>query len=236
MAPDLRVFPTAEILSREVAEAFVRDAASSDRFALALAGGSTPRLLYRLLATEFRERVPWSRVHLFWSDERYVPRDHPDSNYRMVREALLDHVPIPDGNVYPAPTDLERPEDAAAQYEADLKEFFGTTWPRFDWMLLGLGEDGHVASLFPGSKTLAEKERWVIAVNQSPKPPPLRLTFTFPVINHAAHIQFLVAGKGKRSAVRSTLEGARDPLRVPAQNVQPSDGSLTWWLDEESAP
>ncbi len=145
-------------------------------------------------------RTPWERVHLFWGDERYVPHDDPASNYRMARESLIAHVPIPAENVHPMPTDLPQPEKAAEAYEAELRRFFGTGAPGFDLQLLGLGVEGHTASLFPGSPALEEKERWVAAV-VAPAKPPQRLTLTLPVLNQGRNTLFLVTGADKRPIV-----------------------------------
>ncbi len=236
---DLRIFPDRSLMSRSVAEAFVgsvRERTSVDaRFSLALAGGSTPRLLYELLGTEFRNQVSWQQVHFFFSDERYVPLDHPDSNYRLVREALFDRIDVPVANLHRPRTDLDDPDEAAARYEEELRDYFGTGEPGLDWVLLGLGEDGHIASLFPRSAALAETERWVTVVRGSPKPPPLRLTMTLPFINGASQVHFLVSGGGKAKALQATLEGPRDPIALPAQYVEPVGKTVIWWADEEAA-
>ena len=236
---DLRVFPDRGQMSRAVAEAFVGSVGERTclgaRFSLALAGGSTPRHLYELLATEFRNQIRWDRVHFFFSDERYVPVDHPDSNYRMVREALLDRIDVPAANVHLPRIDPTNPDEAATRYEKDLQDYFGSREPLLDWVLLGLGEDGHIASLFPHSAALGETERWVIAVRDSPKPPPLRLTMTLPFINGASQVHFLVSGDGKASALQATLEGPRRPASFPAQRVEPFGKVSTWWVDEEAA-
>jgi 6-phosphogluconolactonase len=226
---DIRIFENRGLVSRALAEAFV-DAAleASGRFSVALAGGRTPRLLYELLATECLDVIPWKKVHFFWSDERYVPPDHPDSNQLMACETLLDHVPVLASNIHRPPTTLDDPEEAARLYETEIHD-------PLDWMLLGLGEDGHLASLFPGSPALEVNDRSFIVVRDSPKPPPLRLTVTLPLINRSTRIHFIVSGKGKAEALRSTLEGPPDPGRWPAQNVKPRQGSLTWWVDEEAA-
>lgn len=231
---DIRIFPDEASLSRGVARAFVERASSVERFRVALAGGSTPRLLYGLLATEYREAIAWERVHFFWSDERYVPPDHPDSNYRMVRQALFDQVDMPSDNLHVPPTGLEDPEEAARRYEEELQSCLGGE-PRFDWVLLGLGEDGHTASLFPGASSLDERSRLVIVVRDSPKAPPVRLTLTLRALNLASEIHFLVTGSSKAEALRSTLEGPSDPKRFPAQGVKPARGTLTWWIDEGAA-
>lgn len=237
---DLRIFPDRSQMSRAVAQDFVgsvRERTSGDaRFSLALAGGSTPRLLYDLLGTEFRNQVSWERVHFFFSDERYVPFDHPESNYQMVRKALFDRIDVPVANVHRPRTDLDDPEEAAARYEEELRNYLGTGGPGLDWVLLGLGEDGHIASLFPRSAALTETERWITVVRDSPKPPPLRLTMTLPCINRASQVHFLVGGGGKAKALHAALEGPPDPIALPAQCVEPAGETVIWWVDEEAAP
>ncbi|MFQ5791313.1 MAG: 6-phosphogluconolactonase [Acidobacteriota bacterium] len=236
---DLRVFPDPKRLSQAVAAAFsataCEKASLGKRFSVALTGGRTPRLLYQELATDFRAQVPWTHTHFFWSDERYVPPNHPDSNQRLARESFLDHVPIPPENIHAPLTHLEYPEEAAVLYEKAMKEFFSTGEPGFDWVLLGLGEDGHIASLFPGSPTLDAGGRWVVFVDGSPKPPPQRLTMTLAGINRAACVHFLVTGTGKKDALRASLEGAPDPRRFPAHGVRPENGTVTWWTDASAA-
>ncbi|MEJ5252907.1 MAG: 6-phosphogluconolactonase [Armatimonadota bacterium] len=225
----VRIADTPADLYHAVAEAIARQAQGA-RLTLALSGGSTPRALYALLASEYRLRIDWSRVHLFWGDERYVPHDHPASNYRMARETLIEPLGIPDTNVHPMPTDEPDPWRAALRYEEHLREFFGEM-PRFDLILLGMGADGHTASLFPGTAALAEWERWV-AVGEAPAEPRVRLTLTLPVLNSAKRVYFLVAGKDKAQMVRKVLwENA--PL--PAGMVKPEAGEVVWWLDREAA-
>lgn len=225
-------------LARKVAAEWVRSAdeaiARAGRFAVALSGGNTPRALYGALAEgEFRSRIAWDRVHFFWGDERSVPADHPDSNYRMAYEALLSRVPVPPANIHRIETE-RGPAEAAAAYEATLREFFALTLgasPRFDLILLGIGEEGHTASLFPGSAALEEHERLVVAVYVE-KLKTDRVTFTLPVLNSAAEVAFLVSGKSKAAAVKQTLRGGAD---LPAARVAPLDGRLWWFLDKEAA-
>jgi len=239
MTSNLHIFPSAETLSRAAAEAFAQLAnkaiAENGRFAVALAGGNTPRAIYQLLATDYREQIDWPRVHFFWGDERYVPINDPDSNYRMVREALFDHVPILAENVHRMPTELIQPETAAQDYEKTLQDFWLTSLPRFDLIQLGLGPDGHILSLFPNSPLLLEENRLVAVVTDSPKPPSTRITLTLPAINHAAQIHFFVTGAEKAEALRATLEGSRDLQKFPAQAIQPSNGQVIWWVDEKAA-
>lgn len=234
MSSELRVHPDVEALSRAAAERLASlvhaTVSSSRRFLLALAGGSTPRALYRLLASEYRQKIPWAQVHFFWGDERYVASNHPGSNYRMARETLLDQVPGLAENVHPMPTTLAEPEQAARAYEQVLSGYFPGVWPRFDLVLLGLGADGHTVSLFPGSPALEERKRWVVAA-RAPAEPAVRLTLTLPAINHARHVYFFVAGAEKAEALRRAFEEPPDTARCPAGAVRPLDGFLVWWVD-----
>jgi 6-phosphogluconolactonase len=199
-----------------------------------LSGGSTPRTLHGLLASDFRDQIPWADVHVFWGDERYVSPDDPDSNYRMARETLLDHVPCPAGNIHPMPTHFPSPDAAAREYEKTLRTYFGTEWPHFDLLLLGLGEEGHTASLFPGSPALEERTRWVVAV-KAPADPSLRLTLTLPALTRAANIYVLVTGSKKASALHHVLTDGTDANIYPAAGVRLTPGTLIWWIDREAA-
>lgn len=230
----MRVFPSLTELSSEAARAIAAElrAAAEEfgRATLALAGGETPRALYELLPPR-PESVPWERVHVYWGDERYVPHDDPQSNYRMAQETLLDRVPVPAAHVHPMPTEAPDPDDAARAYERLLAEEFGEL-PRFDVLILGLGADGHTASLFPDSAALDERERWVIPSLASYEPCQ-RLTLTLPVLTNARALHFLVAGAEKRQALSCALG---EPSRsCPASLVRPTDGALTWWVDEAAA-
>jgi len=223
----------AETAARWIADAI--ESAVRDRGAgfVALAGGETPRGCYERLSREpYRTEVPWARVHVFWSDERRVPLTDPASNYAMARVSLLDHVPIPRGQVFPMPVWEPDGNRAAAEYARTLERVPHTDagWQRFDLILLGLGEDGHTASLFPGDEALSETRATVRAVRGS-KPPVERLTFTLPVINAARLVLFLVHGAEKRSALQATRR--RDP-RLPAGLVQPHDGELRFIVDREA--
>ena len=208
----IQVFDSAEDVATAAAEAFVQAAtgaiASGGRFSVALSGGTTPKRVYQLLATEsYRDRLDWTRVHIFFGDERCVPVDHPDSNYRMAREALISAVPIPGENVFPIQGDGD-PGSNAQKYEQQLKQFFvNTHWPIFDLVLLGLGEDAHTASLFPGTKALHEDNAWVVA-NWVEKLQTWRITLTAPVINHAAQILFLVTGSSKAKPLSTGIGDA----------------------------
>jgi 6-phosphogluconolactonase len=244
--PHLERFPTTDALMAGAAEVVVSAAAqaidASGRFAVALAGGSTPRRLYELLASPaYAPRVDWSRVHLFWGDERGVPPGDPASNYRMVREALLDDVPIPDTNVHRIRGE-DSPADAAASYERELRRAFATpagppdvvAGRRFDLVLLGMGENGHTASLFPGLGAVHEKERWVVA-EYVPETSMWRITLTPPVLNAAAHVAFLVTGARKATMLHRVLEGPSEPDGLPAQAIAPVDGTLDWLVDAAAA-
>lgn len=208
------------------------------RATLALAGGRTPEALYRLLAEPpHRENIDWGRVEIFWGDERCVPSDHPDSNYRMVREALLARIAIPDANIHRMRGEAADPAAAAREYEQVLRRACrveADTLPRLDACLLGLGSDGHTASLFPGAAAIRETQRWVVAARIE-KLGAWRLTVTPPVINNARHILFLVTGAEKAEAVRAALEGPVDPDRLPAQIVRPARGRVEWLLDRAAA-
>jgi 6-phosphogluconolactonase len=208
------------------------------RCLLALSGGSTPRLVYPLLASRPRiDSVDWSHVEFFWGDERAVPPDHPDSNFGLARALLLDHLPgVRAASVYRMPADARDRDAAARQYEAELKRAFDvrpgpSRRPRFDLIWLGMGPDGHTASLFPGASTLAERRRWVLPAT-APKTSPVagRMTFTLPLINAARAVMFVVAGADKAEAVRSVRSGARVP---PAARVRPT--STLWLLDAFAA-
>lgn len=234
----LRVYEDLEALSETAAALFTEEAqravAAHGRFDVLLSGGETPRRCYSLLAEEpLRDAVPWPFVHIFWGDERWVPHDDPRSNFGMSREALLDRLPLGEGQIHPVPYQ-KSPEASAASYEAILRRHFGDARPRFDLALLGLGEDGHTASLFPGSPVLDEQSRLVSAV--SPSGQELhRVTVTVPVLNDASVVAFLVSGSAKAAALKAVLEGAREPRRLPAQLIQPSRGRLLWLVDRAAA-
>lgn len=227
----VEVFPTAEAVAAAAAEAFValsNDAIKrSGRFSIALAGGSTPKHLYSLLATKaYAERIDWTRVHAYWGDERCVPPQDAQSNFRMASEALLTHVPIPADNIHRIHGEKE-PEGAAATYERALRHSLAE---RFDLVLLGLGGDGHTASLFPGSELIHERNHWV-AAEFVPAVGMWRVTLTPIVINGARTVMFLVAGAEKAHVLQRVLEGARLPELLPAQIIEPRDGELRWLVD-----
>jgi 6-phosphogluconolactonase len=234
--PKLRVFETLEELAVAAAERFVESAASArDQFYVALSGGTTPKRVYELLATdEFRSRVDWSRVQLFFGDERAVPPDHSESNFRMANEALISKVPIPPENVHRIRGELD-PNGAAASYEVELQSVFrGEEWPPFDLIFLGLGEDGHTASLFPGAKARQEDKHWVVAT-ENPATGQERITMTLPAINHAKQITFLVAGQNKAQRLTDVLSASETAAKFPAQAVKPVNGNLEWLVDGAAA-
>jgi 6-phosphogluconolactonase len=235
--PDLRVCADVNELSLRAAEATVRTIDDSvrdrSRCSLVLSGGNTPRTLYALLASEFRSQIPWEHVHVFWGDERYVSHQDPQSNFRMASETLLDHVPCPAGNVHPMPTHFPSSDAAARDYERTLRSYFGTDWPSFDLVFLGLGEEGHTASLFPGSPALRERKRWVVSV-KAPADPPLRLTLTLPALTAAVNVFVLAAGANKARVLRDVLTGAPDPNTHPVSGARLTHGTLIWWVDREA--
>jgi 6-phosphogluconolactonase len=225
-------------VSRGGAEGFVyfsnRALAKKDRFTVALSGGNTPKLVYEILARDYLQQVQWEKIHFYWCDERYVSQRDKRSNFRMFHEALLHHVHIPLGNIHPMPTHRKHAADAALDYERYMRAEFGGEWPQFDVILLGMGQDGHVASLFPGSPALDEKKRWVVSV-QTPAEPATRLTFTLPVINAATDVCLLVSGKNKATALTNVLCKRVDARKCPASAVRPTSGQLIWWVDEAAA-
>ncbi len=242
----LEVLPGADELMHAAAELWVATAVTavgaSGRFVVALSGGSTPQRLYRLLATDpYASRVDWSRVDVFWGDERCVAPDDPASNYRMARETLLARVPIPAGNVHRIHGEDE-PAAAATAYERELREIFATAdgpprlvpGSRFDLVLLGMGADGHTASLFPGTTALREPARWVRAVSAA-EGSTVRVTLTPAVINAAAEVVFLISGRAKAATLRRVREGPYQPDVLPAQIIAPRAGRLRWLADADAA-
>jgi 6-phosphogluconolactonase len=241
----VRVLPTPEALAeegarlvRELAQAAVRE---RGRFMAALAGGLTPRGLYAALAGSGSAGGPpvdWRATHVFFGDERHVPPEHPDSNYRMVHETLLSHVPVQPANVHRMPTELDDASMVASQYEATVREVFGLEagdWPQFDVALLGMGRDGHTASIFPRSPVVDEREHlatavWVISLQSS------RVTLTLPVFNHARDVLVLVSGVEKAETLRAALEGPFDPETYPVQGLRPvPPGRVSWLVDAPAA-
>ncbi|MCI0418717.1 MAG: 6-phosphogluconolactonase [Acidobacteria bacterium] len=240
-----QIFETVEDLGRAAAQECVRLALEATgargTFSIVLAGGSTPRRLYSLLASEheapFCARFPWDRTHFFWGDERHVPPGHADSNYRMAFEAMLSRVPISPVQLHRIGGQNPDASKAAEDYEEILLRHFSLNrgdWPRLDLVLLGLGADGHTASLFPDTEVLDEKGRLVAAV-WVPKFQAFRITLSAPLINHAANIVFLVSGEDKAAALRTVLRGEFEPRRFPAQLIRPLQGHLAWLVDRGAA-
>lgn len=224
----------AEVLSS--AEAAVRE---KESFTAVLSGGSTPKGLYSLLADDasWRARVPWEQTHFFWGDERHVPPDHPDSNYRMAHEAMLSKVPVPAAHIHRIRSEDVDAEQVAQDYEQTLRAFFHLTagqYPRFDLVLLGLGPDAHTASLFPGTQALHEQQRLVVATWVG-KFYTERITLTAPALNNAKRLVFLVSGEEKALPLKAVLEGRHEPEQLPAQLIQPHDGRLLWLVDQAAA-
>ena len=237
------VEPDAQALARRAAEHFVQvaedAAAKRGRARISLSGGSTPKAAFQLLADPgqpWLKRMPWEKLDIYWVDERTVPPDHPDSNYRMTREAMLDHVPIKPEQVHRMEGELE-PEVAAARYESLLRNTFrleGAETPRFDLIALGMGDDGHTASIFPHTEAIHELGRLVTA-NQVPQKDTWRITLTWPVINQGSSVFFLIGGKNKAELVKEVFTGPRDQERLPSQLIWPSSGILTLILDKDAA-
>jgi len=235
---NVKVFSNATAVAEFAAESFVKIAGESIQqhglFTAALSGGSTPKLFHKeLAAPERQRRLAWEKVHLFWGDERCVLPDHSDSNYRMVRETLLNEINIPEGNIHRVPAELDV-RLAAFQYEEELRGFFEGKWPRFDLVLLGMGDDGHTASLFPGSAGLNEEERWFIA-NYAPKNQFWRLTLSKNAINAARNILVLVQGPQKADMIAKVLAEGEGEYEKPIQLITPWDGKMVWALDVEAA-
>jgi 6-phosphogluconolactonase len=235
MTGHIEIFPDSAAVARHVAEWMTSAALEAKGpFRVSLSGGSTPKTLYSLLASDkFRGRFPWQRAFWYWGDERFVPYDSPESNYRMTREAMFDKAPVPAENIHPVPVDGS-PEEAARRYEQTLKEAYGTTIlnparPLFDITLLGLGPDGHTASLLPGEPVLEERKRWVAAVSHGR--PEVRITMTYPVIESSRRVAFLVSGPEKANIFRAIQAGDSD---VPAARVRPV-GELFWFADRAAA-
>jgi 6-phosphogluconolactonase len=232
-----RTFESAETLAHEVADWLCSLAQTKDgAFAVCLSGGSTPRRLYeRLAAPELASRFPWNRVHWFWGDERFVPHNHPDSNFRMARDAFLSRAPVPVGNIHAVQTEGISPEEAAVAYEATLKGFYGADQlvperPLFDVTLLGIGDDGHTASLFPGQPALREMRRWTVAVIGVKSEP--RITLTYPALDSSSDLAFVATGWAKRRVVARAWAGDRT---LPSGAIRPV-GRLHWFTDRAATP
>lgn len=234
---DVRRLATPQQLFQAAADEVIgtaKDAISKrGRFSIALSGGSTPKNLFSLIAANAATSVPWDKVFFFWGDERHVPPDDADSNYRMAREALLSKLPIPEANIFRVPAEGKDAQAVAEAYEQTLKNFFSLKpeeLPRFDLILLGMGPDGHTASLFPGTPALQEKSRLVVA-NWVEKLKTSRITFTLPVLNAARNVMFLVSGADKAPVLREVLEGDAPAEKYPSKLVRPRNGKLIWFVD-----
>ena len=240
----IHISANAEELARFAAEQFVRLASEAQRerglFTVALAGGSTPKTLYVLLASEqepYRAQLDFAKIHFFWGDERHVSPDHPDSNYGGATEAMLNKFPVPLANVHRINSEMADAEEAARDYEQVLGRFFGLEkrqLPRFDLVLLGMGSDGHTASIFPGSDVINEKRR-LVAAPWIEKLRSYRITLTPAVLNNAASIIILVSGQEKAKVLKEVLEGEYRPEYLPVQIIEPTDGGLLWLADREAA-
>ena len=239
--PEIRIYPSSHLLFEETAPMVMmaaREAADvRGRFILALSGGTTPKGLFQQLTEEpYLHLMPWSKTFVFWVDERHVPPDHPDSNYRMAQECLLSKVPIPKANLFPATNGSMPVDRAAVVYEGKIKKFFGPSadLPRFDLTLLGMGKDGHTASLFPGVQPLNEQKKWVVGyfVDEERKE---RVSLTFPLLNASRLLLVLLEGEKKAERARDVLEGPSDPPRYPIHYLRPVDGRLIFAMDAAAA-
>jgi len=221
------IFADPKELARGAAEFFVAQLPET----VALSGGSTPKLMFQILAEQFRDDVPWEGIQFFWSDERHVPPDHPESNYRMANEALLSHVAVSANNIHRIHSENPNAADAAAEYEKTIIAVTKQPLPRLDLIFLGLGTDGHTASIFPGSEVLHETKH-IVAAPYVEKFKSHRITMTLPLINNGSSVAFLVSGAEKAEIVKEVLEGENN---YPAQAVKPTQGELIWMLDKEAA-
>ncbi len=240
LKPDVRIFEDLDALSEAAAVLFVGACAqairSRGRALVALSGGSTPEKLYELLAkSPYAEQIGWTHVHIFWGDERCVPPEDPESNYRQANDALLSHVPIPKENVHRIQGEAD-PRDAAMTYALALRAFASPplSWPRFDLVLLGMGEDGHTASLFPGSPVNITAPTAAVTAQYQGRPAN-RVTITPVLLNQARLLVFMVSGESKSQTLADVLNGGYDPARLPAQRIRPVDGQLIWMVDEPTA-
>ncbi len=234
----IKIFNDQRAASKAMAENFLSIAkeavAVRNRFTVALTGGNSPKILYEnLRSAPYRQRVPWKNCYIFWGDERAVPFSDERNNARMGFEKLLNHVPVPPGQIYRVNGDIA-PEKSADEYEKILNRHFGEQEPSFDLILLGMGADGHTASIFPESEAVHEKSR-LVTTGYNKKRDTHRITFTAPLINKARHIFFAVFGDEKAETLKLVLEGDYNPEKLPAQLVNPRQGDITWFLDEKSA-
>ncbi|MHA6249633.1 6-phosphogluconolactonase [Pontibacter sp. CAU 1760] len=235
----IQIFEDKAQLSKAAAELFVQQAQTAvterGRFSVALTGGSSPVQLYNMLAeSPYKEQVPWQQTHVFWGDERWVPLTDAQSNAKMAFDTLLSKVPVPKEQIYPMWEAGIEPEVYAAKYEEQLKNFFGNAATQFDLILLGMGDDGHTASLFPGTEVLKEQSRWVQAYYLEPQSM-YRITLTALIINQARTICFMTFGEKKAPALYEVLEGERNAQQYPSQLIKPENGEIIWLVDEAAA-
>jgi 6-phosphogluconolactonase len=225
------------LFAAEKLQTLLKDRLPGAPFSLALSGGSTPKALYSMLSEQrFRSTIPWNAIHFFWSDERCVPPEYPESNFRMARHMLLSKVPVNQQNIHRMRGEDPNPANAALEYEKELRQFFGLSAdqiPRFNLILLGLGEDGHTASLFPFSKALKVEDR-LVTENYVETLRQHRLTFTAKLINAAACVIMLVSGRSKARALKDVIEGKYEPERLPAQLIQPVNGEFLYLADSDA--
>ncbi len=234
LKPSIRVFDDGAALTRAAAKLFADSAHRAARdgfFRVAFSGGRTPKALFHLLAGKEYRDIPWKKIEFFWGDERYVPHTHPDSNYRAAKDILLSQVPVDLNRVHPIPTAAKNPKKDAGRYEGMLRKLLGET-PRLDFAVMGLGPDGHTASLFPGGTALKETERWAVPAYAEKKLPRSRITLTVPVFNAAKKVVFLVVGEEKAEVVKDVIEDRGD---FPAARIRPQDGELIFLLDKAAA-
>ena len=239
----IQIVADAEAMSKAAAETIVEHIRETlqtrNVYSIALSGGSTPRRLYALLAGDavFRDQIPWERVHFFWGDERHVPPDHPDSNYRMANATLLSKVSIPSTNIHRIRAEEPDAHQAAANYEQEIRRFFkidAGQVPRFNFVLLGMGADGHTASLFPGTAAL-EVTRQLVVANWLEKFQSYRITMTVPVFNNADRIVFLISGQEKADTLESVMAGRQESVSYPVQRIHPEHGQCIWLVDTSAA-
>ena len=234
---DIRVLPDGDALASMAANTILelskKAIQETGRFTIALSGGSTPKTLFELLAAQYSQHIDWNHTFVFWGDERCVPPDNADSNYKMAQDTLLDHVPLLSLNIYRIKGELP-PQDMASQYEQTLRDFFHNQLPNLDLILLGMGDDGHTASLFPGTSAVNERTRWVVP-NYVAAKQTWRITLTLPVINNAANVMFLVSGNSKAQRLKQVLQGSYEKDQLPSQLIKPTNGNLIWGIDQAAS-
>ncbi len=235
MKPEIKVFPTPNDVARAFAQMILEKSQQTDRFNIALSGGSTPKLLFDILASDYKDKIEWNKIHFYWGDERCVPPGDPDSNYLMTKNHLFDHIDINEANIHRVFGE-DNPDSEAKRYAQLLHEQIPASneLPQFDLIMLGLGEDGHTASIFPHQMELLDSDK-VCEVAHHPVTGQQRISLTGKVINNAKEVAFLVTGEGKKEKVKSILEHAEGYQQFPAAHIQPRSGQLTWWMDEAAS-